>query len=219
MNMKQPITQSLGFNRKSIPEMLTRSVELRDAMLTRRSVRSFADEPIPEAVLRDCIEIAANAPSGANLQPWSFVLVTDPAKKAEIRAAAEKEERAFYNGRASKQWLEDLEFIDLGPQKPFLETAPALIAVFSHPTREGGETNYYVKESVGIAVGFLISALHQCGLATLTHTPSPMKFLGQILDRPANERPYLLLPVGYPSDDATVPALERRPLDKTLTRF
>jgi nitroreductase len=187
----------------------------------RRSVRDFSDEPVPLDVVRRCIETAAQAPSGANKQPWTFVLVTDPELKRRIREGAEAEERAFYAGRASERWLADLEPLGTDAKKPFLETAPALIAVFAQrhgPEDAGGEParHYYVAESVGIACGFLIAALHHAGLATLTHTPSPMKFLGQILERPDNERPYLLLPVGYPAPDCEVPDIERKPLDTVL---
>ena len=154
----------------------------------------------------DVIRAAASAPSGAHKQPWTFVLVTDPAVKTQIRAAAEEEERAFYGGRAGERWLKDLEPFETNWQKPFLEDAPALIAVFAQRHGEDKQDrHYYVNESVGIAVGFLLAGLHQVGLATLTHTPSPMKFLADVLDRPSSERAFLLIPVGFPADDCRSP--------------
>ncbi len=215
--MPFPVTRPLDFARLSPDEMTRRAQSLVAEMKTRRSVRVFSDEKVPHDVLRGCLEVACSAPSGANLQPWSFVVVEDPVLKRRIREGAEEEERAFYAGRASDQWLKDLSFLDLGADKPFLEEAPALIAVFSQPVRDSGQANYYVKESVGIAVGFLIMALHQVGLCTLTHTPSPMKFLGEILGRPDHERPYVLMPVGYPSTACQVPVIGRRPLDESVT--
>jgi nitroreductase len=167
--------------------------------------------------LLKCIETAAQAPSGANKQPWTFVLVTDPATKKKIRLAAEEEERAHYGGRAPDSWLQDLEPLGTDEHKPFLETAPALIVVFAQrygETRD--EQHYYVNESVGIAVGFLLAALHHAGFAALTHTPSPMKFLAAILGRPENERPYLLIPVGYPEDGCEVPDIRRKELKEVL---
>ncbi|HEU4364519.1 MAG TPA: nitroreductase family protein, partial [Candidatus Krumholzibacteria bacterium] len=178
---------------------------------TRRSVRHFSPDPVPRQALLDCIDAAAQAPSGANKQPWTFVLVTDPVVKKRIRAAAEEEERAHYAGRASERWLLDLEPLGTDENKPFLETAPALIVVFAQ--RHGAtpaDQHYYVGESVGIATGVLIAALHHAGFATLTHTPSPMKFLGEILSRPSNERAYLLIPVGLPAEGCRVPAIGRK---------
>jgi nitroreductase len=183
----------------------------------RRTVREFSDRPVPRDVLVDCIAAAGTAPSGANKQPWTFVLVTNAATKARIREAAEREERLFYGGRAPERWLRDLEPFGTDAHKPFLEVAPALIVVFAQ--RYGPEVdqrNYYVSESVGIAVGFLIAALHHAGLATLTHTPSPMLFLSEVLERPPNERAYVVLPVGYPADDAVVPDVARKPLSEIL---
>ena len=188
-------------------------------MRTRRSVRQFSDEPIPLDVVERCIEAAALSPSGANKQPWTFVLVTDPALKRRIREAAEEEERSFYGGRAPEGWLRDLAPLGTDADKPFLETAPALIAVFAQ--RHGADKDdrhYYVSESVGIATGVLIAALTHAGLATLTHTPSPMKFLAEILERPPNERAFLLLPVGYPHPDCRVPDLDRKPMDEVRIR-
>jgi len=209
----------LGFERRDEDEMRARAESFLTLMRRRRSVRTFSDEAIPLDVVERCIETAAQAPSGAHKQPWTFVLVTDPETKAKIREAAEEEERAFYGGRASDQWLEDLEPFETGPDKPFLEVAPALIVVFA---QRHGETkrdrHYYVSESVGIATGMLLAALHQAGLATLTHTPSPMGFLAEVLGRPASERPFLLIPVGYPAKDCQVPKLERKTLDQVLVR-
>ncbi len=188
-------------------------------MRSRRSIREFSETPIPLDVLERCIEAAAQAPSGANKQPWTFVLVTDPGTKKRIREAAEEEERSFYGSRAPEGWLRDLAPLGTDAHKPFLEKAPALIVVFAqrHGAKKS-DRHYYVNESVGIATGVLIAALHHAGLATLTHTPSPMGFLSKILERPANERAFLLLPVGYPHPDCRVPAIERKPLDEILVR-
>jgi nitroreductase len=178
---------------------------------TRRSVRNFSPDPVPREALLDCIDAAAQAPSGANKQPWTFVLVTDPQVKRRIREAAEEEERAHYGGRAPERWLADLEPLGTDENKPFLEIAPALIVVFAQ--RHGAtpaDQHYYVNESVGIATGVLIAALHHAGFATLTHTPSPMKFLSEILGRPAAERPYLLIPVGLPAEGCRVPDIARK---------
>jgi nitroreductase len=201
----------LAFPRRSENEMRERAGALLDELRARRSVRFFSDAPIPLDVVKACIETAGQAPSGANKQPWTFVLVTDPALKKEIREGAEAEEREFYGGRAPARWLADLAPIGTTWEKPFLETAPALIVVFAQKHgADADERHYYVAESVGIACGFLIAALHHAGLATLTHTPSPMQFLAKILSRPANERPYLLLPVGYPTADCVVPDITRK---------
>ncbi len=217
MSDNLPSFSPLTFRRLGEREMLDRAMEIRDELSSRRSVREFSAEPIPLEVVRQCIAAAAQAPSGANKQPWTFVLVTDPDLKKRIRVAAEEEEAAFYGGRASAQWLRDLAAIGTDEHKPFLEEAPALIVVFAHKHgREPHERNYYVNESVGIASGMLITALHHAGLATLTHTPSPMRFLGEILGRPDNERPYLLMPVGYPSDACRVPNLGKKPLTEVL---
>jgi nitroreductase len=209
-------TIPLDFVRRPEDEMHAISRQLLDQLCKRRSVRSFSTDPIPLGVVRHAIHAGAQAPSGANKQPWTFVLVTAPDIKQKIRAAAEKEERAFYEGRAPATWLEDLEPLGTGWEKPFLEQAPALIAVFSQSMAPDGSKHYYVKESVGLACGILIATLHLAGLATLTHTPSPMQFLCEILERPKNERPFLLLPVGYPAEDCEVPAIERRTLSQVL---
>ena len=190
-------------------------------MSKRRSVRDFSDRPIPLSVLEHAILAAGTAPSGANMQPWHFVVVQSPEIKKSIRLAAEKEERELYEHRASDEWLDALAPLGTDANKPFLETAPALIAIFLKKVTidEDGtkHKNYYTSESVGIATGVLITALHQAGLATLTHTPSPMKFLTDILERPNHERPFLLLVVGYPEEGAVVPDIQRLPLDKIAT--
>ena len=197
--------------------MQERASAFADDLHRRRTVRDFSSQPIPEGVLDACIRAAGSAPSGANLQPWHFVVVTDPAIKARIRAAAEAEEREFYATRATPEWLAALAPLGTDPNKPFLDTAPALIAIFgeAYGERDDGSRvkHYYVTESVGIATGLLIAALHHAGLVSLTHTPSPMGFLNEILDRPARERPFLLLVVGYPAADAQVPDITRKPLD------
>jgi iodotyrosine deiodinase len=202
-------------------EMRRRAADFNRQMQRRRSLRFFSDRPVDRAILLDCLRAAGSAPSGANLQPWHFVLVADPAVKHQIRVAAEAEEHEFYTRRASAEWLEALEPLGTDPNKPFLETAPYLIAIFSQsyrPLPDGGRLkHYYVKESVGIATGILITALHQAGLACLTHTPSPMDFLNQILERPDHERPFLLLVVGYPAPDAVVPDIQRKSLEEILT--
>ena len=194
--------------------MIRRAEAFRDFLATRRTVRDFSDRPVPLAVIRACVEAAGQAPSGANKQPWRFEIVGDPALKREIRLAAEEEERAFYGGRAGDEWLNDLAPFGTDAEKPFLETAPWLIVVFEqrHGLDETGARvrHYYTKESVGLACGFLIAALHDAGLATLTHTPSPMHFLNRILGRPRQEKPFLLLVVGHPATGATVPRITRK---------
>lgn len=201
-----------------LPEELmhSRSREFLERVRSRRSVRFFKTDPVPLDVVRRCIDSAAQAPSGANKQPWTFVLVTDPELKQQIRVAAEIEEREFYATRANDTWLADLEAIGTDNEKPFLVEAPALIVCFAQKNAPGGGQHYYVQTSIGIACGFLIAALHDAGLATLTHTPSPMKFLARILGRPRNEKPFLLLPVGYPKDDCEVPMITRKPRDEYL---
>jgi iodotyrosine deiodinase len=190
-------------------------------MARKRTVRDFSNRDIPQAVLEDALRAAGTAPSGANMQPWHFVVVQNAAIKKRIRVAAEAEERELYEHRASDEWLQALAPLGTDANKPFLETAPALIAVFlkKFTLDEAGEKrkNYYTSESVGIATGILVTALHKSGLATLTHTPSPMKFLAEILERPCYERPYILLVCGYPADAARVPNIERRRLDEIAT--
>ncbi len=204
------------------PEVMQeRAAEFYAEIRRRRSVREFSDRPAPREIIETCLRAAGTAPSGANQQPWSFVVVSDPAVKRQIRQAAEAEEAAFYGGRAPEEWLEALAPLGTGASKPFLETAPYLIAIFAQNyglAPDGRKVkHYYVAESVGIATGFLIAALHHAGLATLTHTPSPMNFLSQILHRPANERPYLLLVAGYPAEGTMVPAIQKKPLDELVT--
>jgi iodotyrosine deiodinase len=187
----------------------------------RRTVREFSDRPVPRDIIETALQAANTAPSGANLQPWHFAVVSGPQTKKRIREAAEVEEREFYAHRASPEWLAALEPLGTDSDKPFLETAPYLIAVFLQKfgTLEDGRKvkHYYPTESTGLATGILITALHQAGLACLTHTPSPMKFLNEILGRPTSERPFLLLVTGYPADDAEVPDIHRKPLDEFAT--
>ena len=202
-------------------EMKRRAAAFRERAARRRTVREYSDRPVPRAVVEECIRAAGTAPSGANHQPWHFVVVTDPEVKVRIRVAAEEEERAFYRGGAPQEWLDALAALGTDEHKPFLETAPYLIAIFAERymlRADGGKVkNYYVQESVGIATGILITGLHHAGLATLTHTPSPMNFLNEILGRPANERPFLLLVTGYPAEDARVPAITKKPLEEIAT--
>lgn len=198
--------------------MAARLGDFRAHMSKRRSIRDFADTPVPQSLIETAIETAGTAPSGANFQPWHFVAISDPETKKAIREAAEEEERAFYNGRASDEWLDALAPLGTDDQKPFLEIAPWLIAVFAQKRGEHGK-NYYVTESVGLATGMLITALHSVGLGTLTHTPAPMTFLRNICERPETEKPFVLLVVGYPADGCTVPthALEKKSLDEIAT--
>jgi iodotyrosine deiodinase len=199
-------------------EMAARAEAFFREMDRRRSVRDFSDRPVPRALIEWAIRTASTAPSGAHKQPWTFVAVSDPAAKRRIREAAEAEERASYGGRMSEEWLEALAPLGTTWEKPFLETAPWLVVLFAQRTGvgEGGERvkHYYVQESCGIAAGLFIAAVHRMGLATLTHTPSPMRFLSEALGRPAHEVPFILFPVGYPTEGATVPALARKPLEE-----
>ncbi len=203
-----------------VDEMLTRSRRFAVEMQRRRTVRQFTDRPVPRAILDACLEAAGTAPSGANQQPWHFVVVSDAAVKRQIRLAAEEEEARFYE-TAPAEWLAALAPLGTDAQKPYLEVAPYLIAIFAQRfgTTPSGErqTHYYVMESVGIATGILITALHHAGLATLTHTPNPMGFLNQLLGRPAAERPVMLLVAGYPAPDAVVPDIHRKPLASIVT--
>lgn len=204
-------------------EQFNKSNLFNDLMQKRRTVREFSSENISDEIIINCIKTAGSAPSGANKQPWHFVLVTNPEIKKKIRIAAEKEEREFYKNKATKEWLLDLEPFETNEQKPFLEEAPFLIAIFEekYSVDKYGKQhkNYYTKESVGIATGILITALHKVGLATLTHTPSPMNFLNKILDRPKNEKPFLLLVVGYPKKMTKVPNLKRKEINEILTIY
>lgn len=197
-------------------KMAQRATEFYGWMNQRRTVRQFSDRPVDRAIIEKCILAAGTAPSGANLQPWQFVAVSDPEIKRRIRIDAESEEREFYSHRAPPEWLEALAPLGTDEHKPFLETAPWLVAIFvqSYGLLPDGRRvkHYYAVESVGIATGLLIAAVHHAGLASLTHTPSPMGFLNHLLDRPANERPFLLLVVGYPAEDAMVPNIQRKPL-------
>jgi nitroreductase len=191
-----------------------------DTMATRRSVRAFSTKPVAREVIEACVAAANTAPSGAHKQPWRFVAVSDPAIKREIRIGAEAEERRFYDERANEEWLADLGLLGTNWEKPFLEDAPWLVVMFKvmrddRPVRISDQV-YYVNESVGLAAGLFITAVHHAGLATLTHTPSPMQFLTTILRRPTYERPFLLLPVGYAADGCTVPAIQRKPLGEVL---
>lgn len=187
-----------------------------EVMRTRRTVRDFSDRPVSRETIEWICRAAGSAPSGANKQPWRFVAIDDPALKREIRLGAEAEEREFYARKANAEWLADLRIFGTDEHKPFLEIAPWLIVVFKLNRTDDDRQVYYVNESVGIAVGLLLAAAHHAGLATLTHTPSPMAFLGKILNRPANEKPYLLIPVGYPAADCTVPDIQRKPLEEIL---
>ena len=219
-----PEMQPLRFQRLPAEEQLGRASSFFQTMSARRTVRSFSPEPVPFELIETAIKAAATAPSGANQQPWRFVVVSDQEVKRQIREAAEVEEREFYYRRAPREWLAALQPLGTDWQKPFLEIAPYLIVIFrldyglSHDAegREAKIKHYYVMESVGIAAGFLLAALHMAGLATLTHTPSPMGFLSKILNRPKNEKPYLLIPVGYPAAEATVPQITKKPLAQVL---
>lgn len=213
-------TRPLEFNRLSPEQMRERAAQFLQAVASRRSVRHYSSEPVPREAILDCIQAAGQAPSGANKQPWTFVLVTNASLKQRIREAAEAEEREHYGGRAPERWLADLEPLGTDADKPFLTIAPALIVVFAqrHGLRPDDQ-HYYVSESVGIAVGFLLAALHSAGFATLTHTPSPMKFLNEVLARPQNERAYLLIPVGYPADGCRVPDIGRKSLHEYLVEM
>ena len=197
-------------------ESLERAEAFFDVMDARRSVREFSDRPVPRALIEHAIATAGTAPSGAHMQPWTFVAVSDADLKRRIREAAEEEERTSYGGRMSDEWLEALAPLGTDWQKPFLETAPWLVVLFAQRTGVTADgtkrKHYYVQESCGIAAGLFIAALHRAGLATLTHTPSPMRFLSEVLERPANEAPFILFPVGYPAEGARVPDLRRKPL-------
>ena len=202
-------------------EMLVLSEIFNKKMQKRRSIREFSKENIDLEVIYNCIRAAGSAPSGANKQPWHFVVVAGKDVKSKIRVEAEKEEREFYQNRAPEEWLRDLEQFETDEYKPFLEDAPILIAIFeqkySYDSQNTKHKNYYTKESVGISTGILITALHNAGLVTLTHTPSPMNFLNQILNRPQNEKPFLLLVVGYPAENVNVPNIKRKSLDEIVT--
>jgi iodotyrosine deiodinase len=214
----QPLTSYIEY---PLEEMKQRALFFREEMQRRRTVRQFSDRAVPRQVIEECLLVAGSAPSGANMQPWHFVVVSDPRVKHEIRIAAEQEEDEFYNRRAPQEWLDALSIIGTDESKPFLETAPYLITVFgmNHSFLPDGRRvkNYYVNESVGIATGFLIAAIHNAGLVSLTHTPSPMGFLNTILDISPDEKPFLILVVGYPADDAKVPLIEKKSLEEIAT--
>lgn len=209
--------------RLSDADMLREAESFRDRLQERRTVREYSTRDIPAGVIDACLQAGASAPSGANKQPWHFVVVRDPELKSRIRKEAEKEERAFYSGRAPEEWLEALRPLGTDEDKEFLEQAPVLIAIFARNYDRGSAgqkvKNYYVQESVGIATGMLIAALHLCGLSTLTHTPSPMGFLNELLGRPRNERAYILLVTGYAADHAKVPVISKKNLDEVRTCF
>ncbi len=213
-----PLSQ---YQKLPVDEMKRRSTEFYREMKKRRSVRDFSDQPVPKEIIEKCLLAAGTSPSGANKQPWHFVVISNPEIKRKIRKAAEKEEEAFYSGRAPDEWLEALAPLGTTAEKPFLEKAPYLIVIFaqSYSINSKGKKvkNYYVQESVGIATGILITAIHHAGLVCLTHTPSPMGFLNEILDRPKNERPYLILVVGYPARDAKVPDISKKSLSEIAT--
>ena len=219
--MASPVFEALNTYRSYPPEeMISRARAYYEDIKRRRTVREFSDRSVPRDVIEYALLAAGTAPSGANLQPWHFTVISDPDTKRRIREAAEVEERDFYNGRAPKEWLDALAPLGTDEHKAFLETAPVLIAIFGQRSSEGPDgrkvKNYYVPESVGIATGFLIASLHAAGLATLTHTPSPMGFLNEICHRPETEKPYILLVVGYPAEDCTVPVHGgiKKPLEK-----
>jgi len=213
----------LIFERLAAEEQRRRALAFFETMRSRRSVRAFSPEPVPLELVETAVRTAATAPSGANKQPWHFCIVQDPGVKRRIREAAEAEERENYERRFPREWLDDLEPFGTDERKPFLEIAPYLIVLFRVDyglDENGAKTkHYYVQESIGIAAGFLLAALHTAGLATLTHTPSPMSFLGEILGRPKNERAFLLIPVGYPAEGAEVPAIEKKALKDVLTVY
>jgi nitroreductase len=210
----------LDFTPAEPDEMLARAENFRATMARRRTVRDFCDRPVPRAVIEACVMTAASAPSGANQQPWTFVCISDPQTKRRIRIAAEEEETSFYSGRASPEWLEALAPLGTDARKPFLETAPWLIAIFAQRYGLGADgrrfKHYYVPESVGIATGLLIASLHQAGLATLTHTPSPMGFLNAICERPEHEKALILLVTGYPAEGAMVPVIRRKTAEEVI---
>jgi len=220
-NQLQTIT--LDFQEYPIEEVQCRAHDYYENMKRRRTVRDFSERHVPLDIIENCLRTADTAPSGANMHPWHFVVITDPVIKQQIRVAAEKEEQDFYKSRATKEWLEALAPLGTDDNKPFLESAPYLIAIFAKVSgidEKGKRVKYfYVNESVGIATGLLISAIHNSGLASLTHTPSPMRFLNKILRRPMQERPFLLLVVGYPKKNAKVPDIQRKSLPEISTHF
>jgi nitroreductase len=205
----------------STEEMKRRAAEFHAEVRRRRTVREYSSRPVPREIIEDCLRAAGTAPNGANMQPWHFVVVSDPAVRKKIREAAEKEEHEFYHGKAPQEWLDALAPLGTNENKPFLEDAPYLIVIFAETygvLPDGRKVkHYYPQESVGIATGILITALHHAGLASLTHTPSPMGFLNELLGRPPQERPFLILVAGYPAEFATVPAITKQPLEDIAT--
>ena len=211
----------LHFTEKPLPDMQEAAQAFYDSIRQRRTVRDFSDRPVPRDIIETALRAAGTAPSGANMQPWHFVAVANPDIKSAMRSAAEVEEREFYEHRASEEWLKALEPLGTDADKPFLERAPWLIVVFLKKFSVDGDgnrlKNYYTSESVGIACGMLLTALHTAGLVTLTHTPSPMKFLNRVLERPKDERAYMIIVAGYPEPDARVPKISKKPLDEIAT--
>ena len=214
--------KKLIYQKPSHAELIKNSREFYETMQSRRSIRHFSNEKIPEEVIDNIVRTAGTAPSGANKQPWKFIVVRDPDIKKQIKTAAEKEEKEFYEHRAPQTWLDDLKIFETDWHKEFLEEAPFLIIMFKvlYPKDSQEQSkHYYVNESVGIAAGLLITAIHKAGLVTLTHTPSPMGFLGKILNRPKNEKPYLLLPVGYPAENAQIPDIKRKDFNEIVVHI
>lgn len=218
---KEKFTELKNFPKFSIDEMKKRSLEFSDFLKKRRTIREYSSQDFPIEIIVNCIEAAGSSPSGANMQPWHFVIVKNPEIKKKIREGAEKEEREFYGGKAPDEWLQALELFGTNAEKPFLEFAPYLIIIFEkkYGIDDKGKKvkHYYTKESVGIATGVLITALHNCGLATLTHTPSPMNFLNEILNRPENEKPYLILVTGFPKEGTKVPNISKKSANEIYT--
>lgn len=218
MATDKPQTQPLEFHSKPQEEMQAAANAFYDMVRTRRTVRDFSDKAVPRLIIEDCVRAAGTAPSGAHRQPWHFAVVSDPDLKHKIREGAEEEEREFYESRAPQDWLDALAPLGTDANKPFLETAPYLIVIFGEKfskDEDGNkQKNYYVSESVGIATGILITALHNAGLATLTHTPAPMKFLNELVGRPATEKPFMILVTGYPAENTEVPKISRKPLQE-----
>lgn len=216
------LSQLIDYKEYTVEEMKQRTTAFYRDMKQRRSIRDFSDRPVPREIIEDCLRAAGTSPSGANMQPWFFAVVSDPAVKRQIRKAAEEKEREFYKKKAPQKWLDALKPLGTDAHKPFLETAPYLIVIFSqrYGLLPDGNTkkHYYVTESVGIATGILITAIHNAGLVSLTYTPSPMTFLNKILGRPTKERPFLILVVGYPADNATVPEISKKSL-KEISEF
>jgi len=221
MTEKHNFVSYTEYKEYPVKEMGERARSFYELLKRRRTVREFSERPVPREIIEDCIMAAGTAPNGANMQPWHFVVIEDENVKKKIRAAAEEEEKEFYEKRASEEWLKALAPLGTDEKKPFLEEAPYLIAIFAEKyglTESGDKVlNYYVKESVGIATGMLITAIHHAGLASLTHTPSPMGFLNDILERPSNETPFLLLVVGYPKEEVKVPDITKKPLEEIAT--